>query len=96
MLIRNFLHKGLERYALTGNASGINPSHTMKIRLLLDALSLADNLREITEPSLHALGRHRAKLKDWYSVSVNGNWRITFFYDGKEKTVRDVNYIDYH
>lgn len=40
---------------------------------------------------LHELS---GKLTGHWSVRVNGNWRLTFFFDGKD--VELVDYQDYH
>jgi toxin HigB-1 len=40
---------------------------------------------------LHPLGRD---LKGHYSVWVNGNWRMTFAFDGVDAVL--VDYQDYH
>jgi proteic killer suppression protein len=40
---------------------------------------------------LHEL---KGKEKDTWSVWVNGNWRITFRFDGADAI--DVDYLDYH
>jgi proteic killer suppression protein len=34
------------------------------------------------------------KLKDHYSISVNGNWRMTFKFEGEDVVL--VDYQDYH
>jgi proteic killer suppression protein len=45
---------------------------------------------------LPGLRLHRLKgsLKDRWSVSVSGNWRVTFSFSGKDAT--QVDYEDYH
>ena len=40
---------------------------------------------------LHML---RGNFAGYWAVSVSGNWRIVFRFDGRD--VRDVNFIDYH
>ena len=39
----------------------------------------------------HAL---KGSLKGYYAVSVSGNWRVTFRFEGVDAT--DVDYVDYH
>jgi proteic killer suppression protein len=45
---------------------------------------------------LPGLGLHglKGKLKGHYAVSVSGNWRVTFRFDGQD--AMDVDYVDYH
>ena len=96
MKIVNYLHKGLERFALTGDASGIQPCHTAKLRFILEAIDAAINIRELRDKSLHSLAKGRPAFKGWYGMRVNGNWRLTFWYDSKSIQVKDVDYVDYH
>ena len=41
--------------------------------------------------NLHAL---KGELKGHWAVRVDGNWRLTFTFDGKDAIL--VNYQDYH
>ncbi len=45
----------------------------------------------IPDWGLHPL---KDKLKDHYSISVNGNWRMTFKFEGEDVVL--VDYQDYH
>ena len=40
---------------------------------------------------LHAL---KGRLKGHYTVSISGNWRVTFRFEYGEAA--DVDYVDYH
>ena len=40
---------------------------------------------------LHQL---KGRMRDRWSVSVSGNWRVTFAFDGKDAVL--VDYEDYH
>ena len=96
MKIVSFLHKGLERFALTGDTSGVQPKHASKLRMILTALETAENLRSIQDPSLHSLAKKRPAFKDLYSIRVNGNWRVTFKYNSLRVLISDLDYVDYH
>ncbi len=77
----------------TGSTAGIKPSHRNKLRLQLAALDTATCIEDMDIPgfNLHSLKGTR---KGIWSISVSGNWRITFkFGDGN---VYIVNYEDYH
>ena len=92
-MIKSFDHKGLEKFFYTGNKSGIQPQHSQKIADILDRLDASVNVTDMNYPgsNLHKL---KGDLKDHWSVSVSGNWRITFkFIDGNAYV---VNYQDYH
>ena len=92
-MIRSFQHKGLERFFKTGSKAGIQAHHASKLRLQLTALNIADMPAEMDVPGwrYHAL---TGDLAGFYSVAVNGNWRLIFKFDGKEAEL--VDYIDYH
>ncbi|MCH7508090.1 MAG: type II toxin-antitoxin system RelE/ParE family toxin [Proteobacteria bacterium] len=92
-MIRSFKHKGLERFFYKGTKSGIQAKHAVKLRLVLGRLGAAMVPKDLDFPGLdlHLLGGKRAGT---WSVSVSGNWRVTFrFEDGHAEL---VNYEDYH
>jgi proteic killer suppression protein len=87
------MHKGLERFFYHGTKSGIQAKHASKLRLVLGRLDAAVVPKDMDLPGLklHSLGGKRAGT---LSVSVSGNWRVTFrFEDGHADL---VNYEDYH
>jgi len=92
-VIKSFAHKGLEAFFKFGNRKGIQPHHAEKLKLQLFALDNAATALDLSAPGwkLHALkGEH----KGYWSITVNGNWRIIFRFVGKD--VELVNYLDYH
>lgn len=92
-MIRRFKHKGLERSFLRGSKAGVNASHASRLRLILSRLQASISPRDMDLPGLYL---HRLKGQDagTWSVRVNGNWRVTFRFEGPD--VVDVNYEDYH
>ena len=92
-MIKSFRHKGLKRLYETGKVSGVQPTHISRLRMQLSALDTAQGIDDMAIPGfkLHPL---KGKLKGRWSVSVSGNWRITFeFRDGNAFV---LNYEDYH
>ena len=92
-MIRDFKHKGLKLFFEKGKASGIQAAHKKKLRLRLLALDTASVIDDMDIPgyNLHPLKGSR---KDSWSITVNGNWRLTFqFVHGD---VYILNYEDYH
>jgi proteic killer suppression protein len=92
-VIVSFRHKGLKRFFETGKTSGIQPKHAKRLRLQLAALDTAQSVDDIDVPGfrLHPL---KGKRKRSWSISVSGNWRLTFsFTDGN---VELLDYEDYH
>lgn len=92
-MIKNFRHKGLQLFFETGKKSGINSEHVKKLRLLLANLNACSDLREINVPG-YRFHKMKGKEKEYYSLTISGNWRIIFRFDGEN--VKDVDYLDYH
>jgi toxin HigB-1 len=92
-VIQGFRHRGLERFFLSGVRSGIRPDHADRLRLVLGRLATATALKDIALPGLR-LHPLKGKLKGRWSVTISGNWRLTFAFSGK--VVVDVDYEDYH
>jgi toxin HigB-1 len=92
-MIQSFRHKGLEQSFLTGSMVGIQPPHARRLRLILTRLHVATGPRDMRLPGLqlHPLSGDRAG--EW-AVSVSGNWRVTFMFDGTDAV--SVGYEDYH
>jgi len=92
-MIASFRHRGLERYFSTGSKAGIRPEHAERLRLVLGRLAAAVCAQDMNLPGLR-LHRLKGKLKDRWSVSISGNWRVTFTFSGKDAVL--VDYEDYH
>ena len=92
-MMRNFKHKGLEKYFLKGIKSGIQAKHAARPRIILGRLNAATNPKDMNLPGLklHQLSGRRNGV---WSVWVSGNWRVTFRFDGKDAEA--VDYEDYH
>ena len=72
---------------------GIQAQHERRLRLMLSRLDDATKAMDIAAPGwkLHAL---KGELKGHWAVWVDGNWRLTFTFDGNDAIL--VNYQDYH
>ena len=92
-MIRSFRHKGLEQFFLTGSKKNIQPEHADKLARILDRLDASISPSDMALPAyrLHALKGNEAGT---WSVTVNGNWRVTFQFEGQDAVV--VDYRDYH
>ncbi|MBK6868405.1 MAG: type II toxin-antitoxin system RelE/ParE family toxin [Burkholderiales bacterium] len=92
-MIKSFQHKGLPQLFETGNASGVQTSHVKRLRLQLAALDTAHVIDDMDIPGfrLHPL---KGEMKGRWSVTVDGNWRVTFeFKDGNAYV---LDYEDHH
>ena len=92
-MIKSFKHKGLEAFFETGSKKGIQAKHANKLRMQLAALDTAHCIDDIDIPG-YRLHQLKGKRKDLWSITVNGNWRVTFEFDRGDAYI--VNYEDYH
>lgn len=92
-MIKSFKHKGLELFFTTGSLKSIQAEHADRLDVRLQALHTATHIDDLKIPGFrfHSLC---GKRKDTFSISVSGNWRLTFeFSDGHAFL---LNYEDYH
>lgn len=92
-MITSFKHKGLEKFYLTGNKSGIQAAHAPKLANILARLDSAEVINDMNIPGwrLHQL---QGNLKNHWAVHVSANWRITFKLTNGEAKI--IDYQDYH
>jgi proteic killer suppression protein len=91
-MIKSFRHKGVERFFRTGSKAGIQAKHEKRLRNQLFALDNARTPKDMNAPGwrLHSLSGH---MQDHWSIHVDGNWRLTFAFDGEDAVL--VDYQDY-
>lgn len=92
-MIKSFKHKGLELFFKKGSTAGIQAAHAEKLKTQLAALDNAVKPQDMAAPSwrLHPL---KGDMKGYWSITVNGNWRVTFKFEGTDAQI--VDYQDYH
>ncbi len=92
-MIKSFRHKGLERFFAKSERKGIDAKQADRIRRILDRLEAAVRPEDMNLPGygFHQLKGNR---RGSFAVSVSGNWRITFRFDGGDAI--EVNLEDYH
>lgn len=85
--------KGLKRYLETGDPSKLSVRNLDRLDRILARLDSARTPEQVAYAGLrfHALSGDKAGR---YSVSVSGNWRLTFGWDGEDAI--DVDLEDYH
>ena len=93
VVIKSFKHKGLKTYFETGGKAGIQPHHAARLRRQLLRLDVAKDASYMGFPGwgLHSLS---GALVGHYAVTVSGNWRLTFAFEGGDAV--QVDYQDYH
>jgi len=91
-MIKSWKHKGLRKFFDTGNKSGITTSHEKRLKIILQRLNAALDPNDMNTPGM---GFHKlvGSLKGFYSITVNGNWRVIFKFEGANAI--DIDYVDY-
>jgi proteic killer suppression protein len=92
-MIWRFRHKGLERFFRRGDHRGIPAQGTARIERMLDRLDASTRPEDMNLPG-YRFHRLRGGRSGTYAVSVTGNVRITFAFDGENAV--DVDLGDYH
>ncbi len=92
-MIITFNHKGLEGFFTKESYKAIPAQYSVRIERILDRLDAIVVPDDMNLPGykFHEL---KGRRKGVYSVSVSGNWRITFRFDGDN--VIEVDLEDYH
>ncbi len=92
-MIISFRHKGLRLLFERGERRKVQPEYTDKIKRILARLEEASEVGNMDLPGfrLHPL---KGDLAGYWSVTVSGNWRIIFRFEGGHAS--DVDLIDYH
>ena len=72
---------------------GIQPDHAKKLARIFDRLDALSTVHDMALPGyrLHQLSGND---KDTWSVWVNKNWRVTFYFEDGDAYI--VDYRDYH
>jgi proteic killer suppression protein len=92
-MILSFRSRALERFWEKEDERGLNRQHVRKIELILNMLEMAARPEDMNLAKLkfHKLtGENPPR----WSVWVNGNWRVTFAFEGEDAIA--VDYEDYH
>lgn len=63
-------------------------------RDLLDSLNAIVRVDDLKTPPSNRLHKLKGDLKEFWSISINSQWRIIFKWDGSN--ANDVEIIDYH
>ncbi len=92
-MIKLFAHNGLEALFRTASKAGIQPAHASRLRRQLAQLDVAASAKDMNLPGwgFHSL---KGELAGFWSVWVNGNWRLIFRFDDGDAV--SVDYRDYH
>jgi proteic killer suppression protein len=92
-MITSFRHKGLKQMFEKGQVRLVDPFLRVRTANILAVLDAATSSRDLGGPGnrLHEL---KGDQEGVWSVTVSGNWRITFRFQGGN--AHDVDSVDYH
>lgn len=96
-MIKSFSSKGVK-----DSYNGINSRYSRslprelhnKVYRLLDQLNAVTLIETLQVPSSNHLEKLRGKLKEFWSIRINKQWRIIFKWN--DANAEDVGIIDYH
>ena len=94
MRFRTVRHRGLKRFIEDDDDRGIRRDLVTRVRRILTALLSVEDIKGLEGPPgwrTHQLTGDRART---WSISVSGNWRITFEIDDDE--IHSLDLEDYH
>lgn len=92
-MIKNFRHRGLMTFFEEGSKAGIQPHHAARLARQLLQLDMAKQAQDMNIPGWK-LHTRSGSLEQHGSVWVNGNWRMTFTFEGEDAVL--VDYQDDH
>ena len=96
MHIESLRHKGLRQLYLDDVTKGV-PAHLVdRLKKQLFAMETAANLDQLNHFPGWRLHPLKGDLADCWSLSVSGNWRLIFQYDGASNTASLLDLLDYH
>jgi len=93
-MIRSFRHKGLRRLFEERDARGVPAPLVPKLRRILALLNVSVKPSDMDGVPGWRLYPLKGELAGFWSVTVTGNWRIVFRFDGEDAA--DVDFVDYH
>ena len=96
MLVRSIRHRGLRRLLEVDDPRYLQQNMVVRVRNVLTALILAKDMEEFTSFARPGWRIHRlsGERQNEWSVSVSGNWRITFA--ETDSVIERLNLEDYH
>lgn len=92
-MIATWKHKGLRLFFQKGITSGIQTKHKNKLKFILQLLNAASKPEDMNLPGMR-FHKLKGNYKNYYAVTVSGNWRIIYQFEGTDAIL--VDYLDYH
>jgi proteic killer suppression protein len=94
MPIRSIRHKGLRRLFEKGDTRGVPAASVDRLRDMLLAIDTAEAIGDLDVLPGWRLHPLKGKLAGRWSLTVTGNWRLTFRFEHGDAL--DLDLVDYH
>jgi proteic killer suppression protein len=96
MKIGSVAHRGLRRFIECGDPSGLPPSVVERVRNVVSFLQEMDDPEELRQFPAWRLHRLTGNRRDTWSLTITGNWRLTFRIDDANSEIVALDFEDYH
>jgi proteic killer suppression protein len=94
MELRRVRHRGLLRLLEDNDTRELRPDLIKRLRNILAVLITAADMTEVSGPPGWRIHQLKGDRVGTWSISVSGNWRITFDLD--EDVICNLDLEDYH
>jgi toxin HigB-1 len=94
MQIRSVQHRGLLRFIEDDDTREIRPDLVKRLRNILAVLITARDMQAVVGPPGWRIHQLRGDRAGTWSISVSGNWRLTF--DLEQGEICNLDLEDYH
>jgi toxin HigB-1 len=94
MIIRSVRHRGLLRLIEDDDSRELRVDLVRRLRNILTALIAAPDMSGVSGPPGWRVHQLRGDRSGTWSISVSGNWRLTF--DIRQNEICDLDLHDYH
>jgi toxin HigB-1 len=89
-------HRGVKLLYVNDEAKGVAPESVEKLRNMLTFLDTMDDEQELVTIPLWKAHQLKGDRAGTWSLSVTGNWRLTFDVDNTAKEVSNIDFENYH
>ena len=96
MMVRSIRHRGLRQLVENDSPRLLEQDLVERVRGIVTALAIAETMEGFVREAAPGWRVHRlsGERRNEWSVSVSGNWRITF--EERDGTIERLNLEDYH
>ena len=94
MIIRSIQHRGILRLVEDDDPRELRPDLVKRLRNILAVLITASDVSTVAGPPGWRIHQLRGDRAGAWSISVSGNWRLTF--DIEQGEICNLNLEDYH